>query len=386
MAGQRARTGGPWSWERFWKRGGGTADPIPTAGGSTIKPWVVPDSLKSIYHLPMNQWLDPGPRNPGQLRGIPYVPMEANGSRVGGGTIGQVPQTTEGRLQDVATLNAAILEAIAIGKKRKVLPNKFVAPPPITVKDIVSGRVIASFSLAPDSTSMPNSKELLPIPHLENEPLKPPTKLSIPISDDLAQSTGRFSCDDLRERQRKRIITLRWSNLRTLFTERWLDSVVIDAYLHVMQEHFPLKQYLFMGSAESDLSLEEIRDTPGCFPFWTTVLWRDSHWSCILGNHLRKRLRYYNSQVSPGSKTPDIQTKPFHDLFSDYSLVTHSPAQQTGSTLCGAYATLSVFLMAMMDESFVNKITPEDAEAFRTCMLHQILLHFYLIPYARGEN
>jgi hypothetical protein len=362
--------------------------------------FAVPDSLKSIFHLPMSSWLDhtSGPQPSNTLRGIPWSNVNSsnlntNTNRVGGTQakkIGQVPDTEDGRLADLNYLNRAVQNAILVGQKRGILRPDFKAPKPWIAEDMpfmdekVQGNrrdpLLATFSLAPDDdTLMPPPNELLPIPHVEHLPLTPPTTRSKPI-DNMIPGYDPAMCAKIRQRQKARKITLHLSNLRTLLPERWLDSVVIDAYLHVMQEHFPMKRFLYLGSAENDMSLAELAETPGCFDYFTCVLWKDSHWSCIAGNHMRKRIRYLNSQVSPGSRIPDIQTKPFKDLFSEYGVQTYSPSQQQGSTACGLYSTLSVFLMAMMDESLVERITPADAEKFRYSMLLQLLLSYYLIP------
>jgi hypothetical protein len=300
-------------------------------------------------------------------RGIPRgIP------RFAGSEIGQVPQTTNGRLKDLKTLQSFISEAESLCKQNGIRYKPMRSP--LKIEDIKEGKLIAEFTLAPDSlTSFPPKNQLLPIPHMKNQgkSIQPPTLRSVAIDDQ------DETCSRIHNNQRSKRVQLRYSNLLTLFEGRWLDSVVIDAMIHVLQEHFPLKRFMYINSAEKDPTMEELKLTRGCSDMVLSVLWLKSHWSCIAINHRRKRIRYLNSQLL-SQETAIEQTKPFIKYFPDYTVVTHSPSQQNNGYDCGIYSIMSIHLLMYYDENEVERITPADATKYRHSILMQLLISFLL--------
>jgi len=286
--------------------------------------------------------------------------------------MGQVPKTREGRRKDFQALEAYILEAQALCVQNKIkykpLRNK------LKLEDILEGRLICEFALAPDSlTSFPPKSQFLPIPHMvsQGKGMKPPTERSKAIDEQ------DETCSRIHNNQKSKKVQLRFSNLLTLFTGRWLDSVVIDAMIHILQEHFPLKRFMYINSAETDPTMEELVLTRGCSDMVLSVLWLKSHWSCIAINHRRKRIRYLNSQLL-SQETAIQQTAPFVKYFPDYTVVTHSPSQQNNGYDCGIYSIMSIHLLMYYDENEVEKITPADATKYRHSILMQLLISFLL--------
>lgn len=301
----------------------------------------------------------------------------------GGGHIGQVPQTVEGRIMDAQDFNTKYIpEAIRLGVKKGLLPPNFqLMDNPITKEDIENHKIIAQFTLAADSyTNNLSYNYVIPPPHLETTKISPPLQRSKLIEDNPLDREE--SCSSMVRKQQKRVITLRWSNLRTLFPKRWLDSVVIDAQMHVLQEPWPLKNYLYINSAESDPTIEEIRKTPGCLDFFNNPLWLNSHWTVILGNSRRKRLRYLNSQVVD-RQTPLVQTKPFKEVFPGYDIVIKNPPQQINGWDCGVYVLYYTHILMYYKEEEIDNVTPEDVTEYRHNVLIQLILWYYLIPLSR---
>lgn len=279
--------------------------------------------------------------------------------------MGQVPDTTEGRRKDLQTLQSFISEAEAYCKNNQIKYKPLRSR--LKIEDIRNGILIAEFTLAPDSLdSFPSKNQLLPIPHMYNQgkSIQPPTKRSINIDD------RDETCSRIHNNQRSKKIQLRYSNLLTLFDGRWLDSVVIDAMIHVLQEHFPLKRFMYINSAEKDPTMEELKLTAGCSDMVLSVLWLKSHWSCIAINHRRKRIRYLNSQLLT-QETAIEQTKPFRKYFPDYTVVTHSPSQQNNGYDCGVYSVMSIHLLMYYDENEVERITPNDAFLYQKFILRK---------------
>jgi hypothetical protein len=297
--------------------------------------------------------------------------MKTHSKRTGGmdDEIGKVPTTLQGRMEDANYLNQAIIVMKRYADQYQ-LPFKMVRVEP----SFFEGRnaVIATFSLSPDSlTRMPPEAGLLDIPNVGKR--NPPSKRSLNLNGQLEAEPP--ICKTVSNLQRKRVIELTFSDLQTLFPKRWLNSVVIDAMVHVLQEHFPLKRYLYVNSAEHDPSPKELLESVGCHDMILVVLWLKSHWTCVAINHRRKRIRYLNSQIL-NPEIAEIQTRPFRQIFPNYSVITHSPAQQDNSYDCGVYSVMSLHLMMYYDENEVEKITPKAATAYRQQMLYQLLLFF----------
>jgi hypothetical protein len=171
---------------------------------------------------------------------------------------------------------------------------------------------------------------------------------------------------------------LTFSSLLTLFKGRWLDSVVLDAYLHVLQEHWPFKNVLYINSAETDPSLQELKDTPSCYPYILSVLFYKNHWTVIMIDHVRKTIRYLNSQVVDPA-IPVIQSRPYQLAFPTYDVqnVTHS--QQCNKSDCGVYSAAWMMIYLYYQEAEFNRVQCEDMYKFRETFLLQLILYFYLL-------
>lgn len=303
---------------------------------------------------------------------------------------GQVPTTRAGRIRDVEALNHYIEEARQIGIRRGVLRSNFQVSRPVTVDDILNGREIQEFSLAPDtSDSFPDRRELLPMPHLQDRDVFQAPKLRQTHRQDYEAALQRKNetrqCSLIDNRQEHRKIRLTFANLLTLFPERWLDSVVLDAYLHVLQEHWPLKDLLYLNSAEQDPNLKEIRSTPACFEYVLSVLYLQYHWTVIMIDNVKKTIRYLNSQVVD-QRTPNKQSKPFKEAFPAYTLRNYTQAQQCNQSDCGVYSAAWAMMFLYYDDADMDKIRCPEMKLFRKNMLMQLILSMYLIPLQNSQR
>jgi hypothetical protein len=297
---------------------------------------------------------------------------------------GQVPKTRQGRAKDVAALNDYIEEARQLGVRRGLLKSSFRVSRPITVDDILKGREIQEFSLAPDVSGVyPDRRALLPMPHLADRDLFHSAKLRQTRQDEydaaLALKNRTNTCTLIGNRQSHRKMRLTFANLLTLFPERWLDSVVLDAYLHVLQEHWPLKDLLYLNSAEQDPNFKELKSTPRCYQYVTSVLYLQFHWTVIMIDHVKKLIRYLNSQVVD-QRTPNKQSKPFKELFPEYTLKNHSDAQQCNQSDCGVYSAAWAMMCMYYEDADMATIRCPEMKLYRHTMLLQLILSMYLIP------
>lgn len=293
-------------------------------------------------------------------------------------SIGQVPTDSAGRRRDLMELNEMVQHTLLRGKRLGVLDNDLQVRP-LTDRDLHT--VIAEFGLAPTyREDMPSKqrKLLFPMPHLGPIRERSSEKIQQLIRQgEVNMEKTAKRCVAISSQQKQRKIQLRFSNLLTLFKDRWLDSVVLDAYLHILQEFWPFKHVLYLNSSETDPSLMELRNTPTCFPYVLSVLFYKSHWTVIMIDHVKMRIRYLNSQVVDHT-LPDRQAKPFQDLFPRYHVqnVTHS--QQCNQSDCGVYSAAWMMLYLYYNENDFNQIQCDDMYQFRREMLEQLILYYYL--------
>lgn len=351
---------------------------------------------------------------------------EAKAPRCGG--VGKVPTDAAGTEEDLRVLEKEAWTAYALGRVRrlemridprvaaqyeqitaKFPPNQTnwarelpsgVAPRVFTVQSL-SGS-LPSFSLAPETAEPLPLRSLLLPEHLEPEytasrlPLE--TQSRSQSRTPQAWTAKPATCARIGRQQKERQIRLRLSNMRTLLPDRWLDSVVIDAYLHILQEHWPQKDKLYVHSAEANPTLKEIVQTPGCYKFILIPLWRLSHWTVLLVDHTpfrvptsydssgkplayqkyKGRIRYINSQVV-NPATPDIQTRPFEEAFPDYYVANNvrGTAQQCDNSSCGVYVCFWAFCLLYYSEKEILEVRCADIDKFRRRMIHQLFLYYF---------
>jgi hypothetical protein len=370
------------------------------------------EETKRILHKPMSQWWFGDTSDTAK--------RTETGSRVAGQEvqIGQVPKSTQARIQDMRQMNAYIRQVLEMAKQMGLVPSNTPVPRELVPGDVRT--IMAEFYLAPDGNCTkisPDLSTLLPPPHLAH--ISRRTMQDPPISaldsDQEVRSVGGANgkragqngtvstrkrwptdhfinslapkCATIARAQEDRKIYLRVYDLLTSFPERWLDSVIIDAYIHLLLEHSNTKDMLYVNSAEHDPSLAEIKNTPSCYKYIVIPLWLASHWTILLISHspavvngksYRGRIRYLNSQVVD-RRTPEMQTRPFKELFPDYHVALIAKPDQCNSFDCGVYVCLWATLFLFYDEEEIDRIKCPDAEAMRMTILQQLILSYIVL-------
>lgn len=295
----------------------------------------------AMLDVPISQWFFQNEPNPFGSR------KNSGGPRVGGAaavSIGQVPTDPKGRANDLVTLNKAIQRTYEMARKMKHLPF-LRTPDQVTEADLDT--VFAEFRLAASTSNpLPESMDssLLPMPHLGR--IKKMDAAHVKELVEIGQRNMEKivrQCTILSRKQKERKVQLTLGNLLTLFKDRWLDSVVLDAFLHVLQEHWPFKNVLYLNSAETDPSLKELKSTPTCYPYVLSVLFHESHWTVIMIDHVKKQIRYLNSQVVDPN-LPNEQSAPFKLAFPDYDVQNVTRSQQCNQSDCGVYSAAWIMI------------------------------------------
>jgi hypothetical protein len=287
------------------------------------------------------------------------------------------------KIKDAQELNRHMQIAVGIGKRRGVLPPNFVPPAPITPDDF--GRVISEFDMAasPEDNSV-HVKAMLHPEHLESQPCTMPCVQAILKAGgpELATAAARQSkCAALERSQKSRRIQLRWANLRTLLEpHRWLDSVVIDALIHTALEAWPCRHLAFVNSAETDVSLAELKETPSCYKMIVLPLYMRQHWSFCALNYAERRITYVNSQLLD-KRTAELQTRPFRELFPDFEVETETPAQQSDNSSCGCFAAFWACIFMFWSRKEADSVTQAQIYRYRERILHQLILSYVLLDH-----
>jgi len=306
--------------------------------------------------------------------------------------LGQVPKSKPARARDMKRLNDIIRDTYELAKQRGLLlaaRTRTLEEPPSFLPDDVRV-VLATFFLGPDQQCT----------HIDSETLRTlltPAQFSrrrtrqvssldaiTPTMDERAGGRWGFdpspnpTCPEIRSNQKRRQIQLRVYDLLTVFPDRWLDSVVIDTYIHVLQEHCPFRDEVYVNSAEHDPTLEEIRRTPNCFKYIVCPLFYRSHWTVMFISHKSRRIRYLNSQVVDRS-TPELQTRPFSETFPGYSVKMLTPSKQCDQSSCGVLVAMWTYLFLFQDESDMDNIQCRDIDPFRTLILQQLILSYMIL-------
>jgi len=317
------------------------------------------------------------------------VTSSSSSTRTGG--VGEVPKEVDA---DVRLLNQYIIRAIQIAKQRRI---------PIELSSLVLSeqdlpRVFVVFTLVPDHMSPLPLSELLPPPHLQSQSMqlmKSSFQSKQQASNTLGSILKPLVCTELAMKHEQHKISAKISNLRTLIAGRWLDSVAIDLYIHILQEYFPFKSQLFVHSAQDNPTLSIVAKTPRCYKYVLVPLWKSSHWTVLLVEHnpytdpvtrrsFRGRIRYINSQVVDES-TPDVQTEPFEQVFPNYAVINkrRQTPQQCDNNSCGVYVCFWSMCFLYFSEDQIMSVQCPEIAAFRETMLLQIMIYYLLTPSRR---
>ncbi len=189
-------------------------------------------------------------------------------------------------------------------------------------------------------------------------------------------SAPKKDCDQIHEEQRSSTILARVLNLFSVFPGRWLDSVAIDMYLHVLQSHDPHRENLYVVSSQDDPKFSTILNTPGCMRRILLPLFKNAHWSLAFMSHDAKSIDYYNSQIGNGEDV-DEQMAPFRYSFPNYKLNLLEVPQQCDSHSCGMYVCYFCYCLLFDRESLLS-IRCQDARVLRQTILNQLLVSFCL--------
>lgn len=351
---------------------------------------------KSVMNKPMSQWFFGDLATRGET-----------GARVAGKEevpLGQVPKSAEGRQKDMEQLNEYIRETYQMAVKKGLVPRS--QPPPRELGSQDVKIIISEFYLGADTRctaiDQDNLTTLLPPPHLANMARRKSDSRTADDSMDnvlagghagdhgsskktkggaawpgLVQSTSPI-CLTIQRNLEDRRIYLRVYDLLTAFPDRWLDSVVIDAYIHLLQEHCQFKDSLYVVSAESDPALAEIARTPSCYKYIVCPLFHKSHWVMLVISHPTKRIRYLNSQVVDKA-TPEFQTRPFTELFPGYKITRETSSIQCDQSSCGVLTSLWACIFLFYNEEEMDKIKCKAIDPFRMTMLQQLILSYILL-------
>lgn len=186
------------------------------------------------------------------------------------------------------------------------------------------------------------------------------------------------ACQRIHQAQQQRTITLRVKNLFTCFPDRWFDSVVIDAYLKCLKAAYKDRAFLYLNSAQKDLDLRELAQTPPCYRKGMSALYRDNHWTFVWFDHDTKEIWHFNSDVVDLS-VPQEQTQEFHELFPGYTLHIIPCIKQCDNSSCGAYVCFWAYCF-LYRRSALMQITCPDIVRFRTVILNQLLFTYLVRP------
>jgi Ulp1 protease family, C-terminal catalytic domain len=400
------------------RRGGRAAHEL----SDTQWPWAMPRSA-GIGFAPLTDWLFGCSKREldrrSDLAEATKTRRGEGGSRVGGQEVvphGQVPRSLDMRRKDMAELNDLVSETYDLALNLGLIPRDQPRPRRLVPDDVKL--IIAKFVLTADNQCTLIKADclssLLPVPHLAHKKRRQHEYASFDDSEgseaadgapgpDGGQKrrrrkkegggtaggsggAGRFwpsiglgrpGCAELRSVLKDREIVLRVYDLLTGFKDRWLDSVVIDAYIHLLQEHCPFRDVLYVNSAEHDPTLNEIAHTPSCFKYIICPLFYRSHWTVLFISHPSRRIRYLNSQVVDRT-TPEFQTKPFAELFPGYKVSMLTPTKQCDQSSCGVLVAMWAYIFLFYDEDEMDQIKCPDIGPFRDTLLKQLVLSYVL--------
>lgn len=190
----------------------------------------------------------------------------------------------------------------------------------------------------------------------------------------ISQETKR--CKGLESSQSNHEIQLTVPDLSTLLPNRWLNSVVINAYLHWILECHPDKSKIYLNSAQDDMTTNpyELSMIGSCYDYILTALFENSHWTILFIDHKTKEIWHLNSDVND-SNAPRRQVRPYERALHDYQLRIIPCVKQCDNSSCGVYVCYWAWALLYRRKALLS-ITCPDILQFRTLVLHQILLAY----------
>jgi Ulp1 protease family, C-terminal catalytic domain len=312
------------------------------------------------WDAPISQWfcVSTEPRSGGMPTKIGAVPKDANGHFT---------------MQDIMKLNSLLQECFAMASAKGLNPRK---PPHVDLSNMYD--VVKTYSLGfeRDDGAAFNANDLFtpawagPI-HLQRRSRH---------SDESRGGTDKTKkvCQEVAALQLSRLTTYRWYNDLTCYPGRWVDSVIINNIFHVWKQYWRFGDLLYINSAESDPSLNEIRKIPGCYKYGLFPLFLKSHWTILFIDFVNKVIRYLNSQVLDPS-VPRFQVEPFRKAFPDFRIQADPLAQQADNNSCGIYAMCFGMIYLFYEDKLMSSLTQQQVDDFRKLILHQIHCHFVLL-------
>lgn len=201
-----------------------------------------------------------------------------------------------------------------------------------------------------------------------------------------AAPPAAVSCPLLRAKQSDQTCPLRVRNLLSGFSptfpsrdasrKGWLDSAFIDACLHIMQRHFPLREQLYIISAENDPDFDDLIRATRCYRYVLLILWRKAHWTLVWINMQCGEIWYFNSQIV-SMKSVEEQLKPFREAFPSFHLTVGKTPQQSNGYDCGIYAAYISFCLLFAPDQ-IHNIDTMRTDMLRSYFVEQILVSLIL--------
>lgn len=181
------------------------------------------------------------------------------------------------------------------------------------------------------------------------------------------------SCKRLRLEQKTNVVRLKLRNLCTLLYHRYLDSAVLDAWLHGLHRNFATPDDLYIISAENDPTMDALRDTRSCYAYLLLFLFRKKHWTVMFINHSCQEIFYYNSQTNPS--TVEKQLAPYQATFPEYQVRSPDIPQQIDRYSCGVFCAWFAYCLLFCPE-LMHAIRPDKAAEMREAILRQLLIWY----------
>jgi hypothetical protein len=100
------------------------------------------------------------------------------------------------------------------------------------------------------------------------------------------------TCKRMRQGQASHYIDLNLENLRSILKDRWADSAILNAALHLLLEFYPEKESVYLNSAQLDFNWSELAKTPRCYTKVASCLFLDSHWTFGFIDHTTREIWY----------------------------------------------------------------------------------------------
>jgi len=194
------------------------------------------------------------------------------------------------------------------------------------------------------------------------------------------------SCPLLRQKQASIWVPLKIRNIFSVFSSTWpttdasrrawLDSVSLDAYMHILVRHWPQRDSLYIISAENDPDWDDLIKTTACYKYLLMFLFYKSHWTITWVSHPCSSVWYYNSQLIDYA-TAVKQLEPFAKAFPTYSISIGKCKSQNNNTCCGIFSSNAAYCL-LYAPSQIERIVPEETDQWRAHMCDQLILSYLL--------